>query len=231
MRLFLLYVGAACASAWGCATAPPPVPSEVALMLTPRPEEGCDFERPDREIALAISTDRTEPIVRNRGSGQPTTSTYMVRNAQLMRQPTAGDQLCLTVLRGPTMRHKVAVYGFDVRFLDPFQAEITPAYSRLDQPLFGQRGAGDVNVSVAFVAGRQTATERQLSAGASFDLGPVARPGTRRSGQAAILDLPEARTTSTTRLGVIVREAGAGQSSVIPADLMEQALTDGVRPD
>lgn len=231
MRRSLLCLGAACASIAGCATTPPTVSSEVALMLTPRPEEGCDFERPDREIALAINTDRTEPIIRNRGSVQPTTLTYRVRNAQLMQQPKGGDQLCLTVLRGPTMRHKVAVYGFDVRFLDPFQAEITPAYSRLDQPLFGPRGADDVNVSLAFVAGRQTASERRLSASASFDLGPVARRGTRRSGQTAILELPEARTNSMTRLGVIVREAGAGQSSVIPAELMEQALTDGVRLD
>ena len=229
MRLLLLCLGAACASIAGCATKPPPASSEVALILWPRPDTGCDFEHPDRDNTLAINTDRTTAFAAGRRSDAMETSIYMVRDASLMQRPRAGDRACLAVLRGPAMGRKDAVLGFDVRFPGAFRAEITPAYARLAQPLSERRGADDMNVSVAFVSGLQTVSGRQATASASFDLGPVTRRGSQRSGMPLILDLPETPSTSMTRLGAIVREAGAGQSSAIPPDLMDQALEDGAR--
>lgn len=232
MRLIMLTLSALCAGVTGCATtAPRPTSSEVALIAWSRPDAGCDFENPVREGALAITTDRTEAAVVSVRSDEASSATYMVRNAQILYRPTAGDRFCLAVLRGPTLGHKDAVFGFDARFLDGFRAEIAPAYSRLDQPLFSRRGAGDANVNIAFVTGLKLGSERRRIANVSFDLGPVGSNASPRSGAPVILELPEPGSQETTELAAIIREAGRGQSSVIPADLIDRALTESTRWD
>ncbi|MFC7380337.1 hypothetical protein [Brevundimonas sp. GCM10030266] len=226
MRLSVLGLGLACVGAAGCATTPPPATSHVAVILWPRSDAGCDFENPDRGIALAINTDRTDASVVDHRSDEQASATYRVRSAQILYRPVAGDRFCLTVLRGPTLGHKDAVSGFDVRFVESSRAEIAPAYARLDRPLFRQRGSGEVKVGIALVAGRQSAGGRQTFGHVSFDLGPVGRGANQRSGAPLILDLPEPGPRETVTLGAVIREAGEDQSPVIPADLIDRALTD-----
>lgn len=212
----------------GCASSPETNSSEVAMILWPRTDAGCDFEDPDRGAAWAISTSPTNTATL-RGRGRATT-VYVARNVQLLERPVDGDRLCLTVLRGLTWGEKDAVFGFDVQFRNSGSAELSPSYVRLTRAANGTRRPTAVHV--AFGSGKVTGGRTEPVGFVEFDLGVVdSANGAPAPAGVGVLSIPSPGQGGLTRLVTVIEESLPGSPSTLSRGMVDEALGQTDRRD
>lgn len=198
-----------------CATQPvSSAPTEsLAMIVWAKPASGCDFENPDRDMAIVISTTintdaRRSP--RKRGI-------YHVKDTQMLVVPRAGETLCASLVRYHRISVSSAVYGLEIDTISDTKLSVRPVYARVSD-----RQDRPVHVSLDISAAHIVEGHATLPQTVRLDFGAVTsdQPKTVNS-ESRVFDGPTG--TEIFRLAAIVVEDSArlnGSEVISDSDLI-----------
>lgn len=113
----------------GCATQPvSSVPKEsLSMIVWAKPSNGCDFENPNRDMAIVVST-----TINTQARKLPSERhTYRVKDAQMLALPNAGETLCASLIRYQRISVNLAVYGMEIDATSQARLRFRPVYARV----------------------------------------------------------------------------------------------------